>query len=626
MKTTAVLHRQIQPLWRSLLLVHAPTARQQTWRMILPLLRPCLSQYSYHRRWTTNTTAANTSAPAASGSTESSAAATKPNGAGASSSSNSKDVKDAAAAAAADDDDDSTLDGILSDSDRDDSPPTPQSLTESKKWLPIDVDPKKGLPTAIRIANNYPPVGAEKDRIQLIASRIRLFDVLSVDIISQRFTVRIGITLTHYQRLSQTAVKTLFDDYSSDGDILKVPEDVWLRYIVEKQQQKLQKRYDHIVNPILILPTADDRREEDRWRKIRWYKDSTKKANPAKDIPITDLIRIDARYEGIVTFFAPNFDLSKYPCDIQTLSIPLRIRSNIENESLIQWFGDCRKNEDSYSHRAWRTLFRKEGIHIRDDLLILAPSISVPRQRILQSRNDIRSMQDGTYALSKLIVQGPIVMHAILSFKRQAHDEIRYEMDIVRNPTFHFFNLLLPVFILVVLNFCSFAVPVNDDVISNRLMITSTIALTYVAFKVYFAGKMPDLSYLTAMDRFMGIGALWMAVVIGYHAIPIAPVIRPPTVSSTSSSGQPHKITFATDEHGDETTLILLNAAELGKPEKDYTFKIHCDNIVLIVLGVFWLYISARHCYKYYVHYRKYRAVLKGDITQTHRSYFPWKW
>jgi hypothetical protein len=81
-----------------------------------------------------------------------------------------------------------------------------------------------------------------------------------------------------------------------------------------------------------------------------------------------------------------------------------------------------------------------------------------------------------------------------------------------RRPQFFEVNILLMNFIIILLCFTMFCLPIND--IADRMTIAMTAMLTSVAFKTYVADQLPDLSYLTFLDKYLLLGIVMLVVMV----------------------------------------------------------------------------------------------------------------
>ena len=81
-----------------------------------------------------------------------------------------------------------------------------------------------------------------------------------------------------------------------------------------------------------------------------------------------------------------------------------------------------------------------------------------------------------------------------------------------RRPQFFEVNVLVMNFTIVLLCFTMFCLPIND--IADRMSIAMTAMLTSVAFKTYVADQLPDLSYLTFLDKYLLLGIVLLVVMV----------------------------------------------------------------------------------------------------------------
>ena len=71
-----------------------------------------------------------------------------------------------------------------------------------------------------------------------------------------------------------------------------------------------------------------------------------------------------------------------------------------------------------------------------------------------------------------------------------------------RNPTYYLANTVLMMFFVVGLTFTCFGL----ESFSDRINIAVTLVLTSVALKLLTAEQLPDLPYMTWIDRYMLVG------------------------------------------------------------------------------------------------------------------------
>jgi len=110
-----------------------------------------------------------------------------------------------------------------------------------------------------------------------------------------------------------------------------------------------------------------------------------------------------------------------------------------------------------------------------------------------------------------------LLFHAIVSdpgdsMSGAQYSVLRAEMSIKRLGSYYFWNIVLPMFALVTLSFTSFQV--TSDQASNRLSISLTLLLTAVAFKYVVSEKLPNVNYLTLMDKYVLVCELFLVAVV----------------------------------------------------------------------------------------------------------------
>ena len=81
---------------------------------------------------------------------------------------------------------------------------------------------------------------------------------------------------------------------------------------------------------------------------------------------------------------------------------------------------------------------------------------------------------------------------------------ILVEVAAFRRSSYHVYNMMLPVFLITICCSTVIAVPPNTNSgAGNRLAITLTLLLTTIACKITATNTLPQLGYLTYMDRFI---------------------------------------------------------------------------------------------------------------------------
>jgi len=98
-----------------------------------------------------------------------------------------------------------------------------------------------------------------------------------------------------------------------------------------------------------------------------------------------------------------------------------------------------------------------------------------------------------------------------------AYSQLTARIPATRNPTYHLANTMLLMCLVVLLFFVSvFSVPrlskeSGDTQIANRMEIASNSVLTAVALKLLSAEQLPDLPYMTFLDKYM-LGCIFLLV------------------------------------------------------------------------------------------------------------------
>jgi len=175
--------------------------------------------------------------------------------------------------------------------------------------------------------------------------------------------------------------------------------------------------------------------------------------------PLNSLVRHDGddlilsmRFEG--TFFE-NMELHMFPFDMQELSIDVAV--------------NCRRNGK------------------------LPVDLSVAKDA------KITSSPDG-FALHQLYGLDSR-MTFTERFSEGVYPTITLSARVYRRPSFVIVNVAIPMAVFVLLSFLQFAVPPAEQDV--RLGVTLTLVLTAAAYKYTVSEMMPNISYLTFMDKYV---------------------------------------------------------------------------------------------------------------------------
>lgn len=99
----------------------------------------------------------------------------------------------------------------------------------------------------------------------------------------------------------------------------------------------------------------------------------------------------------------------------------------------------------------------------------------------------------------------------------------RFTFSVVlqRQPMYYLTNIALPMMVLTYLGFLSFAVSFDGSRLdtSDRLSITLTLLLTAVAYKFVVASAIPQVSYLTLLDKYISLCFAFLCLIITENAL-----------------------------------------------------------------------------------------------------------
>ncbi|KAF0736450.1 hypothetical protein Ae201684P_006754 [Aphanomyces euteiches] len=107
------------------------------------------------------------------------------------------------------------------------------------------------------------------------------------------------------------------------------------------------------------------------------------------------------------------------------------------------------------------------------------------------------------------------------SMSGSVYNSIDFFIYLERKPGFYVSNVMAPISILTYLGFLSFGIESSGArmATSSRLSISVTLLLTTVAFKFATAGALPQISYLTSLDRFVTYTSLFMSLISIENAV-----------------------------------------------------------------------------------------------------------
>ena len=112
-------------------------------------------------------------------------------------------------------------------------------------------------------------------------------------------------------------------------------------------------------------------------------------------------------------------------------------------------------------------------------------------------------------------------------FSDTANTILDISVCISRKPTYYYWNSFLLSFIITLICFCCYAI--RCDISGNRLIISITVLLTLITFKLSLSKYLPSLSYLTILDKYslMSISIIFINctyfAIMGVVTLPLCP-------------------------------------------------------------------------------------------------------
>jgi hypothetical protein len=94
-------------------------------------------------------------------------------------------------------------------------------------------------------------------------------------------------------------------------------------------------------------------------------------------------------------------------------------------------------------------------------------------------------------------------------------EHVIFVFFVQRYGGFIIWNVMVPIFLMVMLSFVSFVLQVDD--FSTRFNIVFTLLLTLVASKFNIMGLVPQTNYLTYLDKYMVLAFFYMCAVAGQN-------------------------------------------------------------------------------------------------------------
>lgn len=129
-----------------------------------------------------------------------------------------------------------------------------------------------------------------------------------------------------------------------------------------------------------------------------------------------------------------------------------------------------------------------------------------------------------------------VIRKPMPSFENDGMFQVEIRMQ--RKPDYYLVNVVLPLFLMITLSFCAFAV--DADSFSDRFSVLGGVLLSTVAFRFTYADAMPKVSYQTWLDSYVLFANLFL---IGLTFLVCYMSIREGTSEAVSWSWAPEWMT-----------------------------------------------------------------------------------
>ena len=159
------------------------------------------------------------------------------------------------------------------------------------------------------------------------------------------------------------------------------------------------------------------------------------------------------------------------------------------------------------------------------DIQELSLSISTFRSsqevNLILSKEKVSSVNLSTFTQTHEWVLHPAVSNTEnvrqSFYSDQRHRNLDISVHISRKPTYHYWNTFLLILIITLISYCCYSI--RCDISSNRMIISITVFLTLITFKLAINKYLPSLSYLTSVDQFSLTNILILFLNCAYYAI-----------------------------------------------------------------------------------------------------------
>jgi len=196
--------------------------------------------------------------------------------------------------------------------------------------------------------------------------------------------------------------------------------------------------------------------------------------------------------------FQEQMELESFPLDIQALTI--KIGSGYEAPANLT---------DALN-------VRLSSKYVRPSVR-LVPNCSPKYRSIVNIKNFVLSNEYDLHPQVKMVQS---VTDVTESASGAQYSVLEASVCVTRRAGFWVMNVVFPIFLITLTNAASYTVPPTD--VADRCSISLTLMLTTVAYKYIIADKLPAISYLTLIDKYVllclciqVLFILWYAIVGG---------------------------------------------------------------------------------------------------------------
>ncbi len=185
-----------------------------------------------------------------------------------------------------------------------------------------------------------------------------------------------------------------------------------------------------------------------------------------------DIIQVVERRK-VYGHFWQKFDFKSFPIDMQTLSVEVSSMNTLEQIVLVE---------------------------NKQKLNCLNPKAFINAQE---------------WKLENYILAKESVMTNEISMER--YPVFTISMNASRYSTYYIYNGFFLVFLITVISLARFSVPCNQPKL--RLMIDTSVTLTLATFKSAMTSDLPQISYLTSLDKYVLFSIMFICVQCAYDSI-----------------------------------------------------------------------------------------------------------